>query len=94
MAVGGVENRLLGAFLMVMEKVVLPGVEMAVRPITWLSEARPNNMNKNLHQRDFSGSTHDIPLMTASGQIYSNINHRTNDDTRNNEITESKNFRH
>ena len=65
-AVFTIENRMHGAILTAMDKVVLPRVEMAVTSITGSSGHRPNSEVQNPDRRDFLGNAGNTPLMSAS----------------------------
>ena len=65
-AVSTVENRRHDAILTVMDKMVFPKFEMAVKSITGLSGHGPNSEVKIPVGREFLGNTGNTPLMLAS----------------------------
>ena len=64
-----------------MNDVDSPRVEMAVRLITSSSGNGPNSIVQNLDQRDFTGSTENIPLRSASNRLDLNIEQDEIDET-------------
>ena len=75
-----------------MDNVVIPRVEMAVRLITGSSGGGPCGRVQNPEQRDFTGNTKNIPLMSASSRIDSNVDQDRNDETRIFENFEDEDF--
>ena len=75
-----VQNRMHDAILTAMDKVVLPGVEMAVRSFTGSSGHGPNNGVQNPDRRDFLGNANNTPLMSASNRLNLIANQDRNDE--------------
>ena len=87
-----VENRLHDAILTVMDKVVIPPVEMAVRSITGSSRHGPNSVVQNPDRSDFTENTENTPLMSASSRLDLNIDQDSIDETRDIENLKDDNF--
>ena len=86
------ENCMHDAILTLMDKVVIPRVEMAVKAITGSSGHGPNSEVQNLDQRVFLGNAGNNPLMSASRRLDINTKHDRNDGTRNEENFEDDDF--
>ena len=82
-AVMTVENRMQDAILTAMHKMVIPGVEMALRLITGSSGREPNSIVQNPDRRDFPENTGNTPLMSASSPLDLNIDQDRIDETHN-----------
>ena len=83
-----VENRLHDAILTVMNDVVIPRVEMAVRSITGSSANGVESIVQNLDRRDFTGNSKNTSLRSASGRLDLNIDQNIIDEIRDIEISE------
>ena len=77
-----VENGLHDAILTVMDDIVPPRVEMAVKSITGSSGHRPNSTVQNPDRRDFIGNTENTPLKSISNRLDVNIDQDRIDETR------------
>ena len=75
-----VENRVYDAILTYMENVVIPRVDMTVRPITGSSKYGPSSLVQNPQQRDFSGIMENTPLTSTSSRVDLNNDHDRNED--------------
>ena len=75
-----------------MDNVVKSKVETTVRSPTEPSERGPNSMVENHDQRDFSETTENTLLMSASSRVGLNIDQDKNDEIRNNENFEDGDF--
>ena len=64
-----------------MDSVLIPRVEMTVRPITWLSGRCPDCVVQTPDQGDSSGSMEDTPFMRAANRVELSINQNKNDET-------------
>ena len=87
-----VENRMHDAILTTMDKVVIPRVEMAVRSITGSSGHGLNGIVQNPDWGEFTGSTENTPLMSASSRLDVNIHQNRIDETRDIEYFEDGDF--
>ena len=87
-----VEKLVHEAFLVAMDNVVTPKVEMVVISFTGSSGRGPHSVVHYPVQRDFSGRMENTPLMAASSQVDSNIDQHRNYETRNVENFEVSNF--
>ena len=91
-AVMTVENCMQDAILTAMDKMVIPRVEMPVRSITGSSGHGPNCVVQKPDRRDFTGSTENTPLMSASSRLDLNVDQDGIDETRDVENFEDGDF--
>ena len=77
-----VENRMHDAILTAINDVVIPQVEMTVRPITRTPGNGPNSIVQNPDQRDFTKNTKNTPLRLASSRLDLIIDRDIIDETR------------
>ena len=76
----------------VLNSVVIPRFEIAVRSIHESSRRRPGSVFENPDRRYFTGNTENTPLMSAYSQKDSNVDQDGNDATRVVENFEDGNF--
>ena len=77
-----VENRMHDEILTAMNNVIIPRVEIVVRPITESSGRGPSSVVQNPDQTDFTGITENPPLISAASRIDLNVDQDRNDETR------------
>ena len=87
-----VENRVHDAILTVLDIVVIPRVEMAMRSITESSMRGPSSMVHISDRRDLTGNTENTPLMLASSRLDLNVDQYRNEETLNVENSEDEDF--
>ena len=73
------------AILTAMDKILVPRVEITMRPITSLTGRGPYSDLQNPERRDFLRNASNTPLMSASCRLDLNTNQDKNDETRNEE---------